>query len=257
MKCSDVNKLINAFLDQQLDAANSLKVEQHLSGCTYCNTAYLELAALQKKVRHTMDYYSAPEDLKHSIYAQFDTETSTTPIASVKNRAFRGAISFAASLLITFTLVFAYIQHQRDEELVDEVLAEHIRAITAKRYADISSSKTEIIIPWFTSRLNFSPKIFNFKDQGFTLAGGRLDSFQKQNIATVTYKINNKLINVYTWPSPDVDDAVQELHHRQGYHLLYWCQNKMNYWIVSDSSNQDVIKLAGLINTQLKTSDLK
>ena len=260
MKCSEANKLINAYLDQQLDAENSLKLEQHLSSCPNCKQNYLELVTLQSKIKDNMNYYSTPAHLKQSILANInDNDLSTansedgvpSHALSIKSRTVKRTLAFAASILIGFTLAFMFIQQHNDEQLIAEVLSGHIRAITAKRYTDISSSKTETIIPWFTSRLNFSPKIFSFTEQGYDLAGGRLDLFHDQAIATVTYKVKNKLINVYTWPSPDIDDAEQESHHKQGYHLLYWCQNNMNYWIVSDSNNEEVTKLATLIRKQL------
>ena len=257
MNCTETNKLLNAYLDQQLDAAHTVKVEHHIANCPSCNTSYRELSSLQDTIKDQLVYFSAPEPLKNQIINNLHTE----PVASATDKAsssrpakLRQGIALAASLLIGFVVVISYLQHHDEEAFIREVLSSHIRAISANRYADIKSSETATIIPWFARQLNFSPKIFSFADQGFKLAGGRLDSFQNQDIAAITYSIDHSFINVYTWPSPDVDDAPQEFHNKQGYYLLYWCQNNMNYWIVSDGDSQQVNLLAGMIRERLSAT---
>jgi len=252
MKCNEIVKLLHAYLDKQLDAANTINVEQHLKGCTHCNAEYQALVELQHSVTENIQYFSAPDNLKTKILAGLQNETTSSSASETNKPAvWKYGLSFAASLVIGFALVFNYMAHRNEEKLIEEVLAGHIRAITANRHTDIQSSKVETILPWFTSKLDYSPKIFNFSEHGFKLAGGRLDSFQNQNIATISYQIDHSLINVYTWPSPEVDDAIQESHNKQGYHLLYWCKNNMNYWIVSDGDNKYVKQLAELIQTNL------
>ncbi len=259
MNCAEANKLINAYLDLQLDAAHAVKVEQHIDNCTKCMASYHELSNLQAKLKSHMAFYPAPDTLKKQILTKFKTQPAMTRLnsdtTSLSNKSrVRQSIAIAASLVIGFIVVFSYQQHRSEEAFISEVLSSHIRAISANRYADIKSSATNTIIPWFTQKINFSPKIFNFSEQGYELAGGRLDSFQHQPIAAITYKNKNSLINVYTWPSPEIDDAPQESHNKQGYYLLYWCQNNMNYWIVSDGENKKVDQLAKLIRERLSRS---
>ena len=253
MNCDETKKFLHAYLDKQLDTVNSVSVEQHLKGCAACDEEYLELVELQTLVNTNLKPYSAPDNLHAKILSNLTSEATTAHVIdNPKSSVWKYGFSFAASLVIGFALVFNFIDHHNEEKLIDDMLAGHIRAITAKRYTDIQSSKIETIIPWFTSKLDYSPKIFNFSGQGFKLIGGRLDSFQNQNIAAVSYQIDHSLINVYTWPSPEIDDAVQESHNKQGYHLVYWCKNNMNYWIVSDGDNKHIIQLATLIQDNLK-----
>ena len=259
MNCVEANKLLNAYLDQQLDAAHALEVEHHIANCSSCNTSYRELSALKTKLRHQLTSYTAPGALRNQLINDLHAEPSTIKTDpdtgfTYRSKRVKQGIAFAASILIGFVIVINYQQYRNEEAFISELLSSHIRAISANRYTDINSSETNTIISWFARKLNFSPKIFNFSEQGFELAGGRLDSFKNQTIAAVTYKIDHNLINVYTWPSPDVDDALLESHNKQGYYLLYWCQNKMNYWVVSDGDTNQVNQLANMIQKRLSVT---
>ena len=256
MNCAEASKLLNAYLDQQLDAAHTDNIEQHIEHCPHCKSSCQELISLKHTLKSFITFHPAPDSLKSRIAKSLGVETSTHKTDDKIKRGDRSTrvklvTAFAASLLIGFIVIMNYQQHHDDEAFISEVLSSHIRAISGNHHADVNSSETSIIIPWFSRKLDFSPKIFNFSEQGFELTGGRLDSFQQQTIAAVSYKTDRALINVYTWPSPDVDDAPQEAHNKRGYYLLYWCQNNMNYWIVSDGDSQQVDQLARMIQARL------
>ncbi|MGD8783652.1 MAG: zf-HC2 domain-containing protein [Thioalkalispiraceae bacterium] len=258
MNCAEAQNLLDAYLDQQLDAANSLRIEQHLKGCMYCAREFQEMQNLKQLIQDNIEPYSAPDELQINILNKLtDTQKIESDTNCHQHKILKYGLSFAASLLIAFFLGLSFYQHNQEERLVNDILAEHTRAINANRYADISSSQADTIISWFTNKLNYSPRVFNFSDYGFKLTGGRLDSVQDQNIATVSYQIDHSLINVYTWPSPDIDDAVQESHDKHGYNILYWCQNNMNYWIISNTDSQHVKKLAELIKHKLDEHAIK
>jgi anti-sigma factor RsiW len=252
MNCADAKNLLHAYLDKQLDAANSLQFEQHIKTCPHCNSEYQGYLQLQHTIQNNIKPYAAPEHLLPLILNKISDEPPNHASTGFdKIRIFKYGSALAASLLIAFFAIFQIFEHSQEDKLIDEILLGHIKAIKTDRFTDIKSSETQRITTWFTGKLDYAPKVFSFPKQGFKLAGGRLDVLHDQHIAAVTYKIDHSLIDVYTWPSPDVDDADQETHDKQGYHILYWCHNHMNYWIVSNSNSKQVNQLAKLIQQQL------
>lgn len=252
MNCDAAKPLLDAYLDKQLDAANTLAFEKHLSRCPGCQAIYDEQITLRQSIRDSLTYHYAPQGLHNKITSQLSADIEVINTKSGSKRPYlKTGLSFAASLLLGYALVTTYLHHRTEELLIDAILSSHINALSANRLTDVQGSNAATLIPWLNSKLDYSPKVYNFTEQGFDLLGARLDSLPKQRVASLTYQHQHHLINVYTWPSPDVDDAEQETHYKQGYNLIYWCQNKMNYWVVSDMNQQELQVFSQEIQQQL------
>jgi len=248
MNCTDAKQLIHPYLDKELDAANATQVEQHLRNCGPCQHELNELRELGSLIKDQLPRKKAPDSLRTSILAGLEKEQLVKVVnpSILRLSWLPKSIALAASVLLAVFAVVSFNQHQSETALIENMLSGHVSAISAERLTDISSHDIAKLAPWFTSRLDYSPRIYDFNRDGFELLGGRLDTLQNQRIASVTYLHQDHVVNLYTWPSPDVDDAEQEMHSLQGYHLLYWCQNKMNYWIVSDMDAKGLKQLAAL-----------
>ncbi len=241
MNCDEAKPLLNAYLDRQLDAANTLAIEKHLSRCPGCQAIYDEQITLRQSIRDALTYHHAPQGLHNNIMSQLSADGEVVGTkAGWKLPYLKTGLSFAASLLLGYVIVTTYFHHRTEEVLIDAILSSHINALSANRLTDVQGSNAGALIPWLNSKLDYSPKVYNFTEQGFDLLGARLDTLPRQRVASLTYQHEHHLVNVYTWPSPDVDDAEVETHYKQGYNLIYWCQNKMNYWVVSDMDQQEL-----------------
>jgi anti-sigma factor RsiW len=251
MNCDQTQQLIHAYLDQELDAANAIAVEQHLQGCKSCQQDYAEMVNLGERLRDNLPYHSAPKTLRASILADLDCDDSAP--AKTNPARYYTSLALAAALSVSIAVVglLFYRDHQRETMLIEEVLAGHVRAINTQRLTELNSADTQKLKPWFTSKLNYSPKVYNLAAQGFALLGGRLDYLQQRNVASMAYRYKDHIIDLYTWPSPDVADAAQELHSKNGYKLLYWCQDYMNYWVVSDLDSDELQKFAALLQQKV------
>lgn len=251
MNCDQSQQLIHAYLDQELDAANAVAVEQHLQTCKSCQHDYAELIKVGERLRGNLPYHSAPEELRSAILAGLDSE-HTPPVQSKTARYNPGlALAFAFSVIIASVGLLFYRDHRRETMLIEEVLAGHVRALNTHRLTELSSADTQKLKPWFTSKLNYSPKVYNLAAQGFALLGGRLDYLQQRHVASMAYRYKDHIIDLYTWPSPDVADEAQELHSKNGYKLVYWCQDYMNYWVVSDLDSDEIQKFANLLQQKV------
>ena len=73
MNCKKIEKLLNPYIDQELDAESTQTVEEHLKSCPSCREEYLKL----KQVVSTLGSISpqpAPEILTQSIMAKISQE---------------------------------------------------------------------------------------------------------------------------------------------------------------------------------------
>ena len=86
-----------------------------------------------------------------------------------------------------------------------------------------------------------------FQPQGFPLAGGRLDYINHRSVAALVYQRRLHYINVFIWPSNSPAQKQFKPESRDGYNILHWQYDNMDYWCVSDTSAEDLQQLAKLM----------
>jgi anti-sigma factor RsiW len=117
---------------------------------------------------------------------------------------------------------------------------------------DVVSTDQHTVKPWFDGKLDFSPPVRDLADQGFPLAGGRLDYIGRRNVAALVYQRRKHFINVFIWPesSGDVTHApgFEERKSYDGYNIVSWRRGDMYLCAVSDVSADDLNEFVRLLN---------
>jgi anti-sigma factor RsiW len=120
----------------------------------------------------------------------------------------------------------------------------------ADHQTDVTTSDRHTVKPWFNGKLDFSPEVEDFADQGFPLVGGRLDYLNNRAVASLIYRHRRHLINLYIWPSNDGSEAKMKHESERGYNLINWTKAGMTYWAVSDLNSNELQEFAMLIQNQ-------
>ena len=87
MNCTEAQKLINPYIDGELDLVNSLAVEQHLHDCAGCARIYQNRTALRAGVRSGlwMSIFLAAAGLSagaiHTAFLLSDRAEFRTPVS--------------------------------------------------------------------------------------------------------------------------------------------------------------------------------
>src|SRR6185295_8067888 len=76
--CEQVQELIHAYIDGELDLVNNLEIEGHLGGCEVCQSEYRGHLNLVALVQGGAQYFAAPEILKKRIEKQIDKDGRKT-----------------------------------------------------------------------------------------------------------------------------------------------------------------------------------
>src|SRR6266403_3586855 len=67
MNCEEVTKLMDGYLDGELDPITSQTIEQHLRECHKCEQAYKTNGSLIRAIGNATPYYRAPGGLRERI----------------------------------------------------------------------------------------------------------------------------------------------------------------------------------------------
>ena len=105
--------------------------------------------------------------------------------------------------------------------------------------------------PWFVGELDFAPPVVDMSDQGFNLAGGRLDVLDLHPVSALIYRRGRHVINVFVWPATSADSRLAETT-RRGYTLLHWTAAGRTCWVISDLNADELREFADLFRKRLE-----
>lgn len=254
MNCSDVQNLLDGYIDGELDLVRNLEIEDHLQSCKVCAPIYKNRQTLQAQMQSGGLAYKAPPHLRKHIQASLRQAGQSGP--RQRSMVFRW-LAVAALLLMALITTWSLIRSSSTPSLnplASSVLASHIRSLQANHLLDVTSSDQHTVKPWFDGKLDYSPIVIDLAPQGFPLIGGRLDYLDNQPVAALVYKNGNHTINLFTWPSTSASNERVTTVNLQGYHLLTWTQAGMVYWAVSDLEESKLQTFAQLLQQGVPTS---
>lgn len=74
MNCRDMARLLNGYVDDELDLTGALAVEEHLQACSLCRAREVDLRSLRSVVRRHTDFVTAPDTLRERLQATYGRE---------------------------------------------------------------------------------------------------------------------------------------------------------------------------------------
>jgi len=256
LSCNDVQNLIDAHIDAELDLVRTLEIEQHLQECSDCAQLYKNRQSMRAAIHTGSLYHKAPAHLQKRI----QTSLRQTGKDAMPRRIPWRLLSVVASLVVvtimTWSLLPLFSAPPVEESLVQEVLSSHVRSLMANHLVDVASTDQHTVKPWFDGKLDFSPPVVDLASQGFPLIGGRLDYLDNRPVAALVYKYRNHYINLFIWPSTQNPNGSVTEVTRQGYHVFFWTRSGMTYWVVSDLEESTLQKFVQLIQTHAPTTTI-
>lgn len=262
MNCEEIKNLMDAYLDGELDAWTSQKVEQHLRDCPKCEQAYEVETVMAHAISQAAPYYKAPFELRERIQVSLREAIGATPsrraaeggpLAVRRPEAVRRGVFFdvpwnwlalAAAIVVAAIVASSFLPRLRqpgaDQFLATQLIASHVRSLMASHLTDVASSDQHTVKPWLDVKLDFAAPVVDLSGDGFPLVGGRLDYLDNHSAAALVYQRRKHFINLFIWPTTPADIKAQQMVTRQGFNLLHWIAGDFTYWAVSDVNITDL-----------------
>ena len=249
MNCQETLTLLDAHFDDELDLAKTIAIEEHLRTCAGCRAQYELRVALRSRLKDPDLRYAIPQDLADQIRKKLALSSRPSrKILSFPSVAWIPAAVAAAAVFGAF--LYANIQRLLPGEMpsmVAEVASDHIRSLIGTHLVDVESSDQHTVKPWFAGKIDFSPPVRDFADQGFKLVGGRLDYVKGKNVAVLIYRFKNHYVSLFICREGNPEGASKQTTFAyQGYNLVYWNKNGLDCWAVSDAALGALLEFAKL-----------
>ena len=241
--------LVQAELDGELDAAAAAALEAHRLGCPICQAAQADLLRTRALLR-AEPYEPTPDDVRARVMARL-RQAAPPPTPAPRPSRWRWAwlrgpsLGFGLGAVCAAAIAFLVVLPQRND-LVDQVVADHIRALQPGHLEDVVSTDQHTVKPWFDGRIDFSPPVRDFVAQGFPLVGGRLDYPDNRPVAALVYQRAKHIIDLYVWPADDAAPRLASDTSIQGYNVVHWNADGMNLWAVADVERGQLDDFAAL-----------
>lgn len=272
MNCEEVTRLVDGYLDGELDPIASEKIERHLRDCRKCEQTYETQGALLRAVDTSAPYFKAPAELRLQLQTSLRNEIGVSAAPSVSEENKRVAansapnrrpilsempwnwLALAAAVVLTAIIVSSLGSRSRspapDDFLATQLISSHVRSLMANHLTDVASSDQHTVKPWLDERLDFAPTVVDLASDGFPLIGGRLDYLANRPVAALIYQRRKHFINLFVWPAESNPTGAEKAISRQGYQLLNWVDSDFNYWAVSDVNESDLQTFRQLIEKE-------
>jgi anti-sigma factor RsiW len=238
MDCNEARRLLEAYVDGEMELTRQLDLEAHLAGCTACKKTAETATKFRNAIHMNMPVYKAPPALKAKVQAVLRKESGSEIGWISASR--RPLLCAAAVLVVSLLSVAAWMTTSGEKEraLIAQAVWNHSHSLLVDHLLDITASDQHAVKAWFTGKLGYGPPIVDLSEAGYKLAGGRLDMLENRQVPAIVYRHQDHVINEFVWPAANraIDFDVQS---HQGYSMCGWNKSGFNYLIVSDLSQAD------------------
>jgi anti-sigma factor RsiW len=262
MTSSEFQKRVDPFLDNEVELATAQEMQQHLEECADCETLFAARLAVRLCLQSPELRFVPPEALRRKIRAQLREEIRP-PLAHF-NWLLRlqfpnwilPTLAGAAAVLVFWFSSATFLSRLRSSNgenntLIEQLVSNHLRSLLGNHLFDVASSDQHTVKPWFAGKLNFTPPVFDFSDQGFKLVGGRLDYLGNEEVAALVFQHQKHYINLFVWPQNQSNPLSDTSLQKEGFNLYGWKANGLTIWAVTDAAPETLKTFVELEKQQM------
>jgi mycothiol system anti-sigma-R factor len=252
VSCEHSHTVLHGYLDGELDAARASEFERHLESCPECLAALEAQETLRSALQRAQLYETAPVALRRNIRASLSAAKGGKfglRLSPLRLPAVAGWLALAAAALLVAFVGWRMIPtvNEKGGYQVAEMIDAHLRSLQAGHLTDVASTDQHTVKPWFDGKLDFSPPVRDFANDGFPLQGGRLDVLHGRTVAALVYGRRKHVVNVFVWPTSERDVAPRS-GSQLGYQWVDWRKAGMEFCAISDTSAADLDQLQRLVS---------
>jgi anti-sigma factor RsiW len=248
MNCEEAGRLLDPYLDGELEVNPRRELEQHLSRCPSCCCLAQQGQESRFFFRASARTYKAPPQLRTKVLAAVRREKAKQTYAFLRQPLVYVAAGFVLSLSLALNILFPDVGNEDSRQAV----LRHSGSISADHLVDVASGNPRVVKSWLTAKLDFSPPVIGFPSSAYSLLGGRVDVIQNRSVATVVYKNDKDVVSLFCWPTKK-EQLSQRDYFTGDYHVCAWSNAECNYILISKRSGRKIEEFVDLFRDQVQS----
>jgi anti-sigma factor RsiW len=246
MNCDEAERFLDAYLDGELELSQQLELEQHLSGCAECQAVLKERREFRAFLTAAAPSFKAPPELRERVLAITREEPAPAKSKVRQFPLWRRPWLYAAALLaIGLPIAWMVFHENREHRFAKQAVSDYLRARFVDHRCDVVSPDPKVVESYLMAKLNFSPPVVDLASAGYQMRGGRIDVVQSRRVATLVYRRNKDVINLFMWPATrhrftGSDQVIS------GLRICTWNAVNLNFIAVSTLSDAELDRFTDL-----------
>jgi anti-sigma factor RsiW len=144
--------------------------------------------------------------------------------------------------------LFKRTRPARNNTIVDQVVANHVRSLLAAHLVDFTSLDQGTVLNRGSMAKSISlRRCATYPLMVFLSSVARLDFLDGKTVAALVYERNKHPINLFITPEPTSRSTSLTVITGRGYNVFSWGNNGTKYWAVSDLNEGELGQFTELV----------
>lgn len=240
---------LDPYLDGELPDSEMRAIDEHLRSCTSCTAAILARVRMKRAVQLAGKRFTPPAELRRKIQGM---------VAQKPHRPWSlnwGFVGVVAAIVVVAAALAGYFGRQglRQRQTFSELADLHVATLASSTPVDVVSSDRHTVKPWFQGKIPFSFSLPELQNSDFSLIGGRVTYLDQSPGAHLIYRIRKHQISVFIFQERDLAERGlpknSPLQKRMTFNTRTWQQSGLRYFVIGDTSAEDVGRLCELLQS--------
>ena len=250
MTCDEARMMLQIFLDGELDAAESQRVERHIGSCRDCSRLADYHARFKQAMRARLARVEAPDGLREEITRLLSSPSGWN---SRPAKLLWGTVPVAAAVVAV--VAFTWTVTSAFTPMVEEVVKQHSRGPRVEMAATDASAVED----WYRRKVDFHVALPRFSNRRISLMGAGLSRLARHRAALVSYSAGNRKYSLFVTDAPEVRPPANLcqrirrhklcLTEKKGYTVVMWRSRGLLYTMVGDAPATEMVELVSASST--------
>ena len=248
MNCDHAHKVLDAYLDDELDEATAAQLAQHLNTCPACAGVRAERDALRTALR-LLPRHEAPASLRRSIAGKLGAiERLGQPRRPPSLRWWQAAAFAGVAATAGLVLGLWIATPLAVEDTREHALARHVASLgNGQPQVEVISTDRHVVKPWFAGKLDFAPPVRDLTEHGVTLVGAGTEALAGRTAAVIVYRMRRHHVSLFVSRASGPRPQPIAASTLRGFAVVSWANAGLNFTAVSDTDLSELHRFADLL----------
>lgn len=235
---------LDAYLDGELESAETLELDCHLRECAACAAEGLRRVQWKRSLQSAGQRYTADPAVRDRIRKGIAPQTTV----AVSRRWWPAFAAVAATLVVIVSLMVVRVNSHRvrNDQILSELADLHVSTLASATPVDVVSSDRHTVKPWFAGKIPFSFDVPELQGTPFELVGGRVSYLEQSPGAELVVRVRKHQVSVFIFQEKAVPVGFPHtaLLDARSFHLETFERGGLRYFVIGDVAVEDVRALA-------------